>query len=71
MVGNKMNSSSTGAQFEILVDGRSRSWRDVQETAFEAARYLKEKNPHSDVTVRDARNGATVSVGSAKTPVAR
>ena len=60
-----MNSNSTGAQFEILVDGKSRSWRDVQETAFEAARYLKEKNPHSDVAVRDARNGATVSMGSA------
>jgi hypothetical protein len=57
-----MNSNSTGARFEILVDGKSRSWRDVQETAIEAARYLKEKHPHSDVAVRDARNGATVSV---------
>ena len=40
-----MNSNSTGAQFEILIDGKPRSWRDVQETAFEAARYLKDKTP--------------------------
>jgi len=41
----------------------------VQETAFEAARYLKDKNPHSDVAVCDARNGTTVSVGMGSTKV--
>jgi hypothetical protein len=28
-----MSSNSTGAQFEILVDGKTRSWRDGRETA--------------------------------------
>jgi hypothetical protein len=64
-----MNSNSTCTQFEILVDGKTRSWRDVRETAFEAAGYLKDKNPHSDVAVRDARNGTTVSVGMGSTKV--
>ena len=64
-----MNSNSTGAQFEIRVDGKPRSWRDVQETAFEAARYSKDENPHSDVVIRDARNGTTVSVVMGSTKV--
>jgi hypothetical protein len=64
-----MNSNSTCTQFEILVDGKTRSWRDVRETAFEAAGYLKDKNPHSDVAIRDARNGTTVSVVMGSTKV--
>jgi hypothetical protein len=62
-----MNSNSTGAQFEISVDGKPRSWRDVQKTAFEAARYLKDEN--LTATLRDARNGTTVSVGMGSTKV--
>jgi hypothetical protein len=64
-----MNSNSTGAQFEIRVDGKPRSWRDVQETALEAARYLKDENSHSGVAIRDARNGTTVSVVMGSTKV--
>ena len=41
-----------GAQFEISVDGKPRSLRDVMEVAFEAAQFLKGQNPKSDVAVR-------------------
>jgi hypothetical protein len=55
--------SSGGAQFEILVDGKTRSWRDDRETAMEAARYLKERSPNLSVSVRDVRDNTTVQVG--------
>jgi hypothetical protein len=53
---------NTGAQFEILVGGKTRSWRDVLETALEGARYLKELNPRSEVAVRDGRNGTIITI---------
>jgi hypothetical protein len=53
---------NAGAQFEILVDGVTRSWRDAAKTAFEAAQYLKERNPHSTVAVRDTRTGTVTPV---------
>jgi hypothetical protein len=37
-----------GAQFEISVDGKPRSYRDRKAVAIEAAEYLKWKHPHSD-----------------------
>jgi hypothetical protein len=36
-----------GAQFEISVDGKPRSYRDRKAVAIEAAEYLKWKNPHT------------------------
>jgi hypothetical protein len=51
-----------GAQFEILIDGRTRSWRDVLEVALDGARYLKELNPGSEVAVRDTRNATIITI---------
>ena len=45
----------TGAQFEILVDGKPRSYRDTQAAA--AAQYLKSKHPHSEIAVKDMQSG--------------
>jgi hypothetical protein len=39
-----------GAQFEISVDGKPRSYRDRKVVAVEAAEYLKGKFPNSEVT---------------------
>jgi hypothetical protein len=44
-----------GAQFEITIDGRPRTHRDLHEHAIQAAQLLKGKNPHSQVAVRDLR----------------
>jgi hypothetical protein len=51
-----------GAQFEISVDGKPRSLRDVREVAFEAAQFLKGLNPHSEVAVRDLRTNISTPV---------
>jgi hypothetical protein len=44
---------NTGARWEITVDGKPRTYDHKRELAIEAAQYLKRKNPHADVTVRD------------------
>ena len=44
-----------GAQFEILIEGKPRSYRDRKTVAMEAAEYLKRKHPHSEVVVKDRR----------------
>ena len=46
-----------GAQFEISVDGKPRSYRDRKAVAMEAAEYLKWKHPHSEVVVKDLASG--------------
>jgi hypothetical protein len=56
-----MGQENIGACFEIIVDGKPRSMRDLKETAIEAGIYLKRKQPHSEVSVRDVRdNSSTV-----------
>jgi hypothetical protein len=53
-----------GARFEIIVDGKPRSMRDLKETAIEAGKYLKQKQPQSEVSVRNLRgNSITVIDG--------
>jgi hypothetical protein len=42
-----------GAQFEILVDGKPRSYRDIKPVAVESAEFLKSRSPHSEVGVKD------------------
>src|SRR5262245_38695306 len=42
-----------GARWEIIVDGKPRSYRDCKETALEGARFLKGRNPTQQVLVRD------------------
>ena len=54
--------SKSGAQFEILVDGKPRSYRDMKAVAMEAAEYLKNRHPHSEVAVKDLRNGEVTVV---------
>jgi hypothetical protein len=46
-----------GAQFEISVDGKPRSYRDRKAVAIEAAEYLKWKHPHSELVVKDLASG--------------
>jgi len=46
-----------GAQFEISIDGKPRSYRDRKAVAIEAAEHLKRKYPNSEVVVRDLRAG--------------
>jgi hypothetical protein len=43
----------TGAQFEIRIDNTPRSYRDRKDFAMEAASFLKSRNPHSVVEVKD------------------
>jgi hypothetical protein len=51
------------AGFEILVAGKTRSWRDDKAIAIEAGCYLKERNPTPEVTVRDSRDNALTVIG--------
>jgi hypothetical protein len=52
-----------GAQYEIVVDGKPRSYRDVEGIAIEAAMFLKECRPTQAVSVRDLRDGTTSAIG--------
>ena len=58
-----MDRKNDGANFQIIVDGKTRSYRDIQETALEAGIFLKERQPQSEVVVRDMRNNAQTVIG--------
>jgi hypothetical protein len=58
-----MKREKFGACFEIIVDDKPRSMRDLKETAIEAGKYLKEKQPQSDVRVRDIRAVTVIDGG--------
>ena len=49
--------------FEIRVDGKVRSYRDLRDNAIEAADYLKRKAPSAKVEVRDTRDGSVTVIG--------
>jgi hypothetical protein len=51
-----------GAQFEISIDGKPRSYRDRKDIAIEAAEQLKRKHPHGDIVVKDLRSGKATGV---------
>jgi hypothetical protein len=53
---------TTGAQFEISIDGTPRTYRDYKAMAIEAAEHLKRKHPHSAVTVENLQTGETTVV---------
>jgi hypothetical protein len=53
---------NTGANWEIVIDGRPRSYRDNREIAREAARYLKSKNPKSEVAIRNYATGEVLAM---------
>ena len=44
-----MDRKDDGASFQIVVDGKSRSYRDTRDTALEAGIFLKEQHPPSEV----------------------
>ena len=58
-----MDRKDNGANFQIVVDGKSRSWRDTRETALEAGIFLKERQPQSEVVVRDVQNSVQTVIG--------
>ena len=49
--------SNQGAQYEISVDGVPRTYRDRQDIALQTARFLKSRNPHSVVKLKDLKSG--------------
>ena len=49
--------TSHGAQFEISVDGVPRTYRDRQDIALQTARFLKSRNLHSVVKLKDLQTG--------------
>jgi hypothetical protein len=51
--------------FEILVDGKPRSYRDTKLTAMGAAQFLKGRSPHSEVSVKDLKSGEITVVAHA------
>ena len=44
-------------QYEISVDGVPRTYRDRQDIALQTARFLKSRNPHSVVKLKDLQTG--------------
>jgi hypothetical protein len=53
----------TAAHYAIIVDDRPLSYRDDKEIAIEAAKYLKERRPTEDVSVRDLRDDTVIEIG--------
>lgn len=60
-----MTKPNTGADWEIVLDGKPRSYRDDPAVAREAARYLKSKSPISNVSVRHYVTGETMNLADA------
>ncbi len=54
----------TGARYEITIDGVSRTWRDMRETATDAANVLKAHNPNCTVAVKDLVTGEITEIGA-------
>ena len=54
--------TNLGAQFEIVVDYKPRSYRDIKETAIEAAEYLKRQHPNSKILVRNIQDNTTAPI---------
>ena len=50
------------AQFEISIDGVSRTYRDQKDLALLAAQILKSKNPNSVVRLKDLKFGEEIVV---------
>jgi hypothetical protein len=57
-----MSVSQSGARYEIVLDGKPRSYRDQIEAAYAAATTLKIKQPGVEVTVRDLQSGTSTVV---------
>jgi hypothetical protein len=44
-----MDCKDTGANFQIVLDGKALWYRDAVETALEAGMFLKERHPQSEI----------------------
>jgi hypothetical protein len=58
----QMTTTPSGAQFEILVDGKPRSYRDIKAVAIASAEFLKSKSPNSAVAVKNLKTGEIAPV---------
>ena len=58
----QMTTTPSGAQFEILVDGKPRSYRDIKAVAIASAEFLKSKRPNSAVAVKNLKTGEIAPV---------
>ena len=59
-----------GADWEILIDGKPRSYRDNFEIARETARYLKSRNPKNEIAIKNYATGEILSISDEHEPVA-
>ena len=57
-----MKKNPPGAQFEITIDGKPRSYRDIKAVAIASAEFLKSRNPNSNIAVKDLRTGEVTPV---------
>jgi len=48
-----MTPPSHGTRYEIAINGRPLTYRDVKAVAIETAKSVKARNPNAEVTVRD------------------
>ncbi len=58
----QITTTPSGAQFEILVDGKPRSYRDIKAVAIASAEFLKSKSPNSAVAVKNLKTGEIAPV---------
>jgi len=50
------------AKFEIIVDGKTRTYRDTKAVALDAARYLKNNKGNKEVKVHDHTTGEIIDI---------
>jgi hypothetical protein len=55
-----LSMTPAGAHFEIRIDGVVRTHRDERNTAIEAARFLKKRQPGAKVLITDLRDDSAV-----------
>ena len=53
--------------FEILINGKSHVICSRKAAAIEAAEYLQQQNPHSEVVVKDLQSGELMALYKAVT----
>jgi hypothetical protein len=53
----QMKANQGGAQYEISIDRVPRTYRDRQDSALQTAPFLKSRNPHSVVKLKDLQTG--------------
>ena len=59
---DKIVRTNPGAQYEISIDGVPRTYRDRRDIALQTARFLKSRNPHSVVKLKDLQTGEEIVV---------